>query len=242
MAAKTTAAPGKAVSIPAAKFRGAVAGVTEPAGKDLVPDSEASPEDREQAERIEGMRNAGRIDREDREDLRHRLSIPPPGVNAPGEDLTPPAERAARDGRAPRTRAQIYNEMDPQEWACRASEHYWPQLVPGATELPPGMRVSAAGAGNVLFEADCLHGCGRYREELTERGFIVISRRYGTRPGHRHTVVHRDESMTKTEMREDVYGANKKLLEKAVKAATAAARQAARDQAAEARAAAKAAS
>jgi len=206
----------------AAKFRDAAAGVTEPVlvsnlDADLVPGDD----DPDEA----------------RADLRHRLSIPPPGVNAPGEDLTPPAERAARDGLAPRTRAQILAEMDPQEWACRSQEHSWPQLVPGAARLPRGMRVSPAGSGNVLFTEDCLHDCGRYRETLTERGFIVVWRRYGTRPGRRHTVVHRDESMTKTEMREDVYTSNKKLLAQAVRDATAAAKAAAREQAARAKAA-----
>ena len=81
----------------------------------------------------------------------------------------------------------------------------------------------------MLFEEDCLHGCGRYRETLTSRGFIVVDRRYGTRPGRRHTVIHRDEGMTKTEMREDVYAANKKMLARAVKDANAAAKAAGRE-------------
>ena len=172
---------------------------------------------------------------ETRADVRERLE-------AAGEDLTPPAERAAREELAPRTRKQIMAEMDPQEWACRSQEHSWPQLAPGAVRIPRGMRVSPAGSGNVLFEEDCLHDCGRYRLTVTERGFIVVWRRYFTRPGRRHTVVHRDESMTKTEMREDVYAANAKLLAQAVRESAAAARQAAREQAAAARSAAKAAS
>lgn len=175
----------------------------------------------------------GKTGREAREDLRDRLSVPPQHtdgtrVNAPGEDLRPPRERLADEGRAPRTRAQIYNEMDPQEWACRSQEHQWAQLAPGADKLPNGMRVSAAGRGQLLFEWDCLHGCGRYREELTDRNFGIVWRRYGTRRGKRHTVVHRDESMTKAEMREDTYAGNKKLITQAVREAKAAARAAAK--------------
>lgn len=148
-------------------------------------------------------------------------------LEAAGEDLTPPRERAAEEGRGPRTRAQVFAEMDPQEWACRSQDHRWPLLLPGATRIPEGMRVSAAGQGNVLFEADCLNGCGRYREELTERGFALVWRRYGTRKGHRHTVIHRDEALTKAEMRGEVYGSNRALIREAVRAS----RQAARDQA-----------
>jgi hypothetical protein len=171
--------------------------------------------------------------RETREDLHDRLAVPPrrpdgSRATAPGEDLTPPRERAAREGRAPRTRAQIAAEMDPQEWACRSQEHSWPQLVPGADELPRGMRVSAAGRGQVLFESDCLHGCGRFREELTDRNFGIVWRRYGTRKGHRHTVVHQDETMTKAEMREGTYGASKALIRDAVRESRNAARAAAR--------------
>lgn len=178
--------------------------------------------------------------KESREELHDRLTVPPhrPGqqerVNAPGEDLRPPAVRAADEGLGPRTREQIFAVMDAQEWACRSQDHRWAQLVPGAKELPEGMRVSAAGAGNVMFEWDCLNGCGRYRKELCQNGYIVVSRTYGTRPGHRHTVIHRDETMTKTTMREGVYAGSSKMLDKAVRADTAARR-------AEARAAAKAA-
>jgi hypothetical protein len=180
---------------------------------------------------------------EDRAALRARLSIPPGetaeerAARGPGEDLRPPRVRAADEGLAPRTQAQIAAVMDPQEWACRSQEHSWPQLVPGADEIPAGMRVSAAGQGNVLFEEDCLHDCGRFRETLTQQGFIVIWRRYGTRPGYRHTVVHRDETMTKGAMREYTLGSNSKLITRAVKADTAARK--ARER--EARAAAKAA-
>ena len=170
--------------------------------------------------------------RESRDDLRARLS----GADTPledrqnrgrGEDLRPPAVRAADEGLAPRTRAQIFSVMDPQEWACRSQEHSWAQLAPGATELPRGMRFSAAGAGQVLQEDDCLHGCGRFRESLYDRNFALVWRRYGTRPGHRHTVVHRDELMTKAEMREDTLGSNKKLIGQAVRAAKAEAKAAA---------------
>jgi hypothetical protein len=149
-------------------------------------------------------------------------------LEAAGEDLTPPRERAAREALAPRTPAQIQADMDPQEWACRSQEHSWAQLLPGATEIPDGMRVTAAGRGQVRFEMDCLHGCGRFREELTDGRFTIISRRYGTRPGHRHVVVHRDETMSKAQMREGTYGSNKKLLQQAVREARAAAREAAR--------------
>jgi hypothetical protein len=145
-----------------------------------------------------------------------QLAIPPPGVNAPGEDLRPPAVRAADENLAPRTPEQIASVMDPQEWACRSQEHSWPQLVPGADEIPKGMRISAAGRGNVLFEEDCLHYCGRYRETLTQQGWVVVWRRYGTRPGYRHTVVHRDEAMTKSSMREHTLSSNEELITKAV--------------------------
>ena len=168
---------------------------------------------------------------EDRSDLRHRLTGADTPLEdrinrGPGEDLTPPRERAALEGTGPRTRAQIFAEMDPQEWACRSQEHSWPQLVPGADKLPPGMHVSAAGQGNVLFEEDCLHGCGRFRETLTQRGFVIIWRRYGTRPGHRHVTVHRNESMTKAEMREDTFSSSRKLIQAAVRESKAVAREA----------------
>ena len=173
----------------------------------------------------------GKPAREAREDLRDRLSVPPKHadgtrVNAPGEDLRPPRERAADEDRAPRTLDQIAAEMDPQEWACVSQQHWWPQLVPYATELPRGMHVSAAGGGDVLFTEDCLHDCGRFRETLTQRGFIVIWRRYGTRPGKRHVVIHRDESMTKAQMREHTMGSNKKVIAAAVREARAAAKAA----------------
>lgn len=160
-------------------------------------------------------------------------------LEAAGEDLTPPAERAARTLQAPRTRAQIASEMDPQEWACRSQEHSWPQLLPNATRLPAGMRLSAAGRGNVLFEEDCLHDCGRFRETLTERGFSVVWRRYGTRPGYRHVVVHRDEAMTKAEMRQETYGSNARLIREAVRQDSARQREQARQERREARAAAR---
>jgi len=171
--------------------------------------------------------------RETREDLHDRLAVPPKHadgtpVNAPGEDLRPPRVRAADEGRAPRTQAQIYAAMDPQEWACRSQEHHWSQLVPGMTELPRGMRFSAAGAGQVRQEDDCLHNCGRYRETIYDRNFAVVSRTYGTRPGYRHTVIHRDEAMTKGQMRGDTLGSNKKLIKAAVRATTAEARAAAK--------------
>ena len=166
---------------------------------------------------------------EDPADVRGRLE-------AAGEDMRSPAVRLADEGRAPRTPAQIQSEMDEQEWACRSQEHSWPQLRPGATRLPQGMRVSPAGSGNVLFEADCLHGCGRFREELTDRGLVVIDRRYGTRKGHRHVVVHRNETMTKAQMRGATYGSLKTLIRQAVKDA----REEARAAAAEARETAKA--
>lgn len=161
--------------------------------------------------------------RETRADVRRRLTgdgqtREERARRGPGEDLTPPAERAAREGRGPRTKAQIFGEMDPQEWACRSQEHHWPQLLPGATEIPRGMRVSAAGRGNVLFEEDCLHDCGRYRETLTERGFAVVWRRYGTRKGRRHTVIHQDETLTKAEMRESTLSASKDLIRAAIRA------------------------
>lgn len=151
--------------------------------------------------------------------LRERLS-------EAGEDLTPPRERAAREGTAPRTRAQIAAEMDPQEWACRSTEHSWAQLGPSAIEIPAGMQVRAAAGGNVLVEWDCLHDCGRYREELCTRNLEIIERRYGTRRGYRHVVIHRDEAMTKAEMREGTYASNKKLLRQAVRDAKAAAKAA----------------
>lgn len=159
----------------------------------------------------------GRPAREARQAVRERLE-------AAGEDLRPPRERAAGEGRGPRTRAQIQSDMDPQEWACRSQEHSWPQLLPGATVLPEGMRVSAAGQGNIRFEADCLHGCGRFRVELVSRGLAIISRDYGTRPGYRHVVIHRDETMTKAAMREGTYGSNRKLIQGAVREAKAAAK------------------
>lgn len=159
---------------------------------------------------------------ETRENLRERLTgadtpLEDRQDRGPGEDLTPPAERAAREGQGPRTQAQIFAEMDPQEWTCRSTEHSWAQLGPGAIEIPPGMRVFAAAGGNVMVEWDCLHDCGRFREELCTRNLEIIERRYGTRPGRRHTVIHRDESMTKAEMRQAVYGSNKKLISQAVR-------------------------
>ena len=174
----------------------------------------------------------GKTGKESREDLRDRLSVPPrhadgTRVNSPGEDLRPPRERAADEGRGPRTQAQIQSDMDPQEWACRSQEHSWPQLLPGASKLPEGMRVSPAGRGDVLFTEDCLHDCGRYRETLTERGFVLVWRRYGTRKGYRHTVIHRDETLTKAAMREGTLGSNKKLIGQAVRDARKAAGKAA---------------
>lgn len=171
---------------------------------------------------------------QDRAALRERLTgadtpLENRRARGPGEDLTPPAEREAAEGLAPRTQAQIASEMDPQEWACRSQEHSWPQLVPGATEVPRGMRFSAAGSGNVRQTDDCLHDCGRYRETVLANGFVVVSRTYGTRPGYRHTVVHRDESMTKAGMREHTLGSNAKLIRRAVKEATAETRAAARE-------------
>jgi|ERR1051325_8579672 len=168
-----------------------------------------------------------------REDLRHRLSgadtpLEDRQNRGPGEDLRPPAERAADEGRAPRTKAQIFSQMDPQEWACRSQEHSWPQLLPGADELPRGMRFSAAGGGAIRQEDDCLHDCGRYRETVYDRHFAVVSRTYGTRPGKRHTVIHRDEAMTKAEMREDVLSTSRKLIRQVVKETTAAAKAAAK--------------
>jgi hypothetical protein len=172
--------------------------------------------------------------RETREELHDRLTVPPrhadgTRVNAPGEDLRPPRVRAAGEGLAPRTREQILAVMDAQEWACRSQEHSWPQLLAGATEPPAGMRFSAAGAGNVLQADDCLHDCGRYRETLLQNGYMIVSRTYGTRPGRRHTVVHRDEAMTKGEMRQSTLSANAKLIKAAVKADTAARKAADRE-------------
>jgi hypothetical protein len=138
-------------------------------------------------------------------------------LEAAGEDLTPPRERAAKERRGPRTQAQIAAEMDPQEWACRSQEHSWPQLVPNADRLPEGMRVSAAGRGQLLFTDDCLHDCGRYRETLTDRHFRPIWRRYFTRPGKRHTVIHQDEAMTKSEMRQGTLLTNRELITEAAK-------------------------
>jgi hypothetical protein len=155
--------------------------------------------------------------REARDDLRNRLS-------EAGEDLRPPRERLADEGRAPRTRAQIQAAMDPQEWACRSAEHSWAQLVPGAVKVPEGMRVFAAAGGNVVIEWDCLHDCGRYREELCTRNLEIVERKYGTRPGYKHVVIHRDETMTKAAMREGVYSSNRKLLRQAVRDAKAAAK------------------
>lgn len=167
--------------------------------------------------------------RESRDDLRNRLSgdstpLEDRQNRGPGEDLRPPRERLADEGRAPRTRAQIQAAMDPQEWACRSAEHSWAQLVPGAVRVPEGMRVFAAAGGNVVIEWDCLHDCGRYREELCTRDLAIIERKYGTRPGYKHVVIHRDETMTKAAMREGVYDSNRKLLRQAVRDAKAAAK------------------
>jgi hypothetical protein len=177
-----------------------------------------------------------------RAQLHERLTVPPrhadgTRVNAPGEDMRPPRVRAADRGLAPRTPAQIAAVMDPQEWACRSQEHSWAQMLPGADKIQRGMRFSAAGGGNVLQVDDCLHDCGRYRETLLQNGFMIVSRTYGTRPGYRHTIVHRDEAMTKGEMRRGTLSGNSKLIKKAVREDTAARKAAAR----EAKAAAKAA-
>jgi hypothetical protein len=166
--------------------------------------------------------------KETREDLRNRLTgadtpLADRASRGPGEDLTPPRERAAREGRAPRTAAQIMAEMDPEEQACRGQEHTWPTLKPNAPELPRGMSVSAAGGGCVLIREDCLNDCGRYRETLTgPRGFYDSGgdRRYATRRGRRHTVIHRDEAVPKSVLRKGTFDTNAALFREAAKASS----------------------